>query len=71
MQDLEKVTPAALRQIIHTRRPQGLFYAKEGFRLYFAVDNTTGDAWTEDFKSLRRCKRWLRNPHLTAGGDEA
>jgi hypothetical protein len=70
VRDIQKVTQDALRQVIDTRQPLGCFYAKEGRRLYVGVDNTTGDVWTEEFKSLRRCKRWLRNPHLTAGGDE-
>jgi hypothetical protein len=70
MRDIQKVTQDALRQVINTRQPLGLFYAKESRRLYVAVDNSTGDAWTEDFKSLRHCKRWLLDPHLTAGGDE-
>jgi len=70
VRDIEKVTPEALRQIIQTREPLGWFYAKEGSRLYVGVDNSSGDAWTEDFRSLRKCKRWLRNPHLDTEGNE-
>jgi len=66
----QKVTLEALRQIIQTREPHGLFYAKEGRRLYVGVDNSTGDAWTEDFRSLRHCKRWLRDPEMEPPGCE-
>jgi|GEM_PF-476983 len=65
-----KVTPDMLRQIIDTRQPLGLFYRKAGRRCYVGVDNTTGDAWTEEFSSLRRCKRWLLHPCLGADGNE-
>lgn len=67
MKKIRKVMPDTLRQIIDIRQPLGLFYATED-GAYTAVDNSTGDAWTEPFTSLRRCKRWLLNPHLTAGG---
>jgi len=70
MRNIEKVTPEALRQIIHTREPLGWYYAREGRRLYVGVDNGSGDAWTEDFRSLRKCKRWLRNPCIDAEGNE-
>ena len=39
--------------------PRGLFLAREG-RTWVAVDNTTGDAWTEDFSRKRQAVRWLR-----------
>jgi len=66
----QKVTPEVLWQIIQMREPLGLFYAREASHLYVGVDNGTGDAWTEDFRSLRRCKRWLLNPNLNAEGEE-
>jgi hypothetical protein len=64
-----KVAPGMLRQVIDTRQPLGLFYALEGGG-YTGVDNHDGNAWTEAFPNLRRCKRWLLNQHITAGGDE-
>lgn len=66
----QKVTPEAMSQVISEREPRGLFYRKAGRRIYVGVDNTTGDAWTEEFRSLRQCKRWLRNPNLDAEGNE-
>ena len=70
MRDIEKVTSEALRQIIRTREPLGWFYAREGRRLYVGVDNSTGDAWTEDFRTLRHCKRWLLDPEMEPPGCE-
>jgi len=67
---ITKVEPRMLRIIIDTRQPLGLFYALADGE-YTAVDNHDGHAWTEAFPNLRRCKRWLLNQHLTAGGDEA
>ena len=45
--------------VIDLRTPLGLFLTKEG-RKWVAVDNTTGDAWTEEFSRKRRAVRWLR-----------
>lgn len=57
-----KVTPEEASKIIETREPKGLFYTIEKVetkRIYVGIDNSRGDAWTEDFKSLSACKRWL------------
>jgi len=70
MKEIEKVTPEAMEQIIDTREPRGLFYRRAGRRLYVGVDNTSGDAWTEEFRSLRHCKRWLRDPSMEPPGYE-
>ena len=60
----QKVTPEAMTSIIETREPRGLFYRKEARRLYVGVDNTSGDSWTEAFRTKRQCLRWLRCPGL-------
>lgn len=61
--EIEKVTPEEASRIIETRLPSGLFYtiekSKNGKKIYVGIDNSTKDAWTEDFKSLSSCKRWL------------
>lgn len=59
-----KVTPEEASKIIETREPRGLFYTIDTIyesdkKVYVGIDNTTGDAWTEDFKSLGACERWL------------
>jgi hypothetical protein len=70
VKDIVKVTVEALREIIETRQPLGWYYAREGRRCYVGVDNSTGDAWTEDFRSLRHCKRWLLDPEMEPPGCE-
>lgn len=50
--------------IIKTREPEGLFYniSKDNITnkiVYQGIDNLSGDAWTEEFKSLTACKEWL------------
>ena len=56
--EIKKVTPEEAGEIIDTRTPLGLFYCIENGR-YVGIDNRDGSAWTEDFKSLGSCKRWL------------
>ena len=65
MKEIRKVTTDALLLIIETREPLGLFYALAN-GVYTGVDNSKGDAWTEDFPDLRHCKRWLSNPYISA-----
>jgi hypothetical protein len=55
---IKKVVIEEAERIIETREPLGLFYCIENGR-YVGIDNQYGDAWTEDFKSLGACKRWL------------
>ena len=56
---IQRVSSGVLGQVIDRRIPCGLFLAKEG-RKWVAVDNTTGDAWTEEFSRKRQAIRWLR-----------
>lgn len=56
---IHRVSPKKLTAVIVRRIPLGLFLTKEG-RIWVAVDNTTGDAWTEDFSRKRQAVRWLR-----------
>lgn len=39
--------------------PLGLFYLKEGVQ-YIGIDNSSGNAWTEEFSDLAACLMWLR-----------
>jgi len=70
MKDIEKVTLTALQRIIETRQPRGWYYTKEARRCYVGVDNSTGDAWTEEFRSRRQCLCWLRDPAMEPPGCE-
>ena len=56
---IQRVSSVFLGQVIDRRIPCGLFLTKEG-RKWVAVDNTTGDAWTEEFSRKRQAIRWLR-----------
>lgn len=39
--------------------PEGLFMFKAD-RKYIGVDNSTGEAWTEEFGNMKKCLEWLR-----------
>jgi hypothetical protein len=56
---INKVTLEVLLSVIEEYKPEGLFIAKEGGK-YVGVDNRTGEAWTESFRTKRKCKKWLR-----------
>jgi len=59
MSDIVKVDKSQAAEIIEKRLPLGMFYHVDG-NIFVGIDNRTGDAWTEDFKTLGVCKRWLR-----------
>ena len=52
-----------INKIIDEREPRGLFLANEGNH-WIAVDNSTGDAWTEAFKTKDGAIRYLQNRDL-------
>lgn len=56
---IKRVRPKKLTAVIECRTPLGLFLTKED-RIWVAVDNSTGDAWTEEFARKRQAIRWLR-----------
>ena len=56
---IHRVSPKELTDVIERRAPLGLFLTKGG-RRWVAVDNSTGDAWTEEFSRKRQAIRWLR-----------
>ena len=58
MTNPKEVCGTELRSIIDTREPIGLFYCRVG-RIWVAVDNSTGDAWTECFGSEQAARAWL------------
>ncbi len=63
MSDIKKITKEEASQIIETRTPLGLFYLQDTLNnqpVWVGIDNTAGDAWTEDFKSKAACTRWLK-----------
>jgi uncharacterized protein YuzE len=57
--EIVKITSEEAKQIIDTREREGLFYLHEEGKV-IGIDNTTGDAWTEEFDTEEQCFRWLR-----------
>ena len=45
-------------------RPHGLFIVIEGGRIASAIDNSDGNAWTEDFWSVESAIKWLVNDNF-------
>lgn len=45
-------------QIIEHRSRRGLF-VQEADGKFVGIDNTTGDAWVEEFPDLTECLKWL------------
>ena len=56
---IHRVGTERMMKVIDFRTPLGLFLTKEG-RKWVAVDNSTGDAWTEEFRWRHQAVRWLR-----------
>ena len=44
--------------IIEHRGPRGMFVQDTGDK-FVGIDNSTGDAWTEEFDELIDCLRWM------------
>lgn len=47
--------------IIATQRPIGKYWTEVGPNRYVAIDNSTGDAWTEEFTDKDTMMGWLKN----------
>lgn len=43
--------------------PEGLFISK-GEHGWTAIDNSSGDAFTESFREKAEAEMWLRNPYI-------
>lgn len=52
------VSKEAATDIIEHRGPRGLFVLETGCE-YIGIDNSNGDAWTEEFPDLTECLMWL------------
>ena len=60
MSEVTKISADEAIKIIVTREPRGLFYIiDKETRSCVGIDNSDGSTWTEEFKSLGACKRWL------------
>ena len=64
--ELIEVNQEAMDYIIENMEKEptkGLFYCKDG-DLVVGVDNSTNDAWTEEFNHIVKCKAWLKGYDL-------
>ena len=60
--EINKVSSSDIEKIIDTMKPDGNFYCYDKKnKLYIAVDNTTGEAFTEAFKDKKSCFDWLEH----------
>lgn len=62
MSGITQLTRDAANTVIKHRAPLGLFFVVD--EVIIGIDNTTGDAWTEEFKELDACIQWLREDSL-------
>lgn len=63
MSEIKMITKEEASAIIDTREPRGLFYTMEN-GMFVGIDNETGDAWTEEFKTEKECISWLNNEEV-------
>lgn len=61
-----EISPETAREILNSineggdrYQPLGLFYLQEGDK-FVGIDNSDGNAWTEEFPDKESCLRWLR-----------
>jgi hypothetical protein len=57
---ITRICPDCARKITETREPRGVFLTYENDR-FTGIDNTTGDAWVEEFETAIECARWLQD----------
>lgn len=71
MNEIKKISKDEANNIIETRKPIGFFYCIENDpnsnskEIYVGIDNSSSDAWVEEFKTLSSCKKWLNNEPAT------
>lgn len=56
--EIKEISPAEMGEVIRDYSPRGRFLTKEGGG-WVACDNTSGDAWTEDFETRAEAVGWL------------
>lgn len=61
--NIVEVSKEEAHEIIETGKPLGMFFLKDA-GVYVGIDNGTGDTWTEEFKSKRKCVKWLKGSDI-------
>lgn len=56
---IRRVSTKQLQEMLCNHTPRGRFLAKDG-RRWVALDNSTCDAWVEEFRCKHQATRWLR-----------
>lgn len=56
---MKEVSNAEAIEIIEKRKPFGKFFTQEN-NLWVGIDNTDGDAWTEEFSSFEELDKWMK-----------
>lgn len=59
--EIREVGTLELDLIIDFRTPYGKYWTEVSPGKYVAVDNNTGDAWTEEFEDKEIMLDWLNN----------
>lgn len=58
---IRQITQEEAFKIIETREPIGIFYEVDRDRdVFVGIDNSTGEAWVEEFETRGECWDWLR-----------
>jgi len=60
MTEIKEITNEEIYEIIEEGKPKGLFWCKDEDN-FIACDNSSGDAWIEEFFDFDECIEWLQN----------
>lgn len=67
MEEIKEVSLKEIGKVISTRKPRGLFLSEtiehSQIHSYIAVDNSNGNAWTEEFFLKEAAIKWLKTAH--------
>lgn len=61
---IEIITAKKAHKIIETRKPCGSFLRIQKDGTFTGIDNTCGEAFTEDFRDLKNCLAYLNGADL-------
>jgi hypothetical protein len=64
MFEIKTITGKEGLEIIEKRKPLGHFIIEEENGTFTGIDNSTSDAWTEEFKKKENCISWLNGKPL-------
>lgn len=64
MENIARVSRKTATEMIEKRKPLGLFYTKHNEFCFVGIDNSDGNAWTEEFISENDCIKWLNGKEV-------